>query len=315
MRIIFFGTPPFAAYVLKHLLSQGIDIAAVVTKPDKPKGRLLTPTPPAVKLLANEYGLTLYQPEKVSDLGFLEILEKHPVDLYVVVAYGEILKEHVLKQPKLACVNLHASLLPLYRGAAPIHRSLMAGDSVTGVSIMHMARQMDSGAVIAQTPVNIDPNMTYSDLEAQLMVVGASALSDVIERFKKGFVAGTEQDHEAATYASKIELEECEVLWNNPCNKLHNLIRAVQPTPGAWCWASYSGEKRRLKIHASRIKNTAGSYAPGSIIDTTPTGVTVGCSKGALELCGLQWEGRKRMGIEEFVRGLNAQALDLAIHH
>lgn len=249
MRVVYFGTPVFAARVLDYLLKHGVEICAVISKPDRPVGRSGKPVPTPVKeaALAFNASMPVYQPEAVSDPGFASLLASCQADLFVVVAYGEILKTHILEMPKRGCINLHASLLPSYRGAAPIQRSIIEGQTETGVTIMHMVKKMDAGDMIKKVVVPIGPDTTFGELEGALCETGKIAFLDVIHAFESGEPPRTPQDHSQATFAPKIELEDCEIGWDRPAQELHNLIRGVNPYPGAWCYAAVKGEKSALR--------------------------------------------------------------------
>lgn len=305
MKVVYFGTPDIAANVLTFLLQNQVNVVAVVTKPDKPKGRSLTPIPTPVKLsaLAHNPSMPIYQPEIVSAKEFAPILEAYQADLFVVVAYGEILKQHLLDMPKLGCINLHASLLPKYRGAAPIQRCIIDGELISGVTIMHMVKKMDAGDVIKMAIVDIGPNMTAGELTDELFNVGSKALLEVIHDFEKGIINRSPQNEGLATFAPKIELEDCEVHWNNDAQTLHNLIRGSTPRPGSFCYVKLRDEKKRLKIKSSRVE-TEMSGTPGQILAANQDGIVVACKKQALRILDLQLEGKKAMPIGEFLRGI-----------
>jgi methionyl-tRNA formyltransferase len=312
MRVVFFGTPLFAAHVLDYLLQHEVNIVAVISKPDRPKGRSGTPLPTPVKTIALTFNphLPVYQPEIVSDLEFAEILKPYEADLFVVVAYGEIIKQHLLDMPRRACINLHASLLPHYRGAAPIQRCLIAGETETGVTIMHMVKKMDAGDMIEKVKVPIGSETTFRELEYSLCKVGKQALLNVIHAFEKGVPPRIPQDHSQATWAPKIELEDCEILWNRPAQELHNLVRGVNPYPGAWCYVAVRGEKKRLKINQTRIIPCEQSQS-GKILnaDQTKGNLVIATGNQALELLEVQLEGKKNMSSDELTRGISRSYL------
>lgn len=305
MKIIFFGTPPFAAQVLQDLLKAGIDVVSVVSKPDRPQGRSLTPVPTPVKVAAEAHSppLPIHQPDIVSHPDFSPILEAYHADLFVVVAYGEIIKQHLLDMPRLGCINLHASLLPKYRGAAPIQRCIINGETESGVTIMHMVKKMDAGDIISTVKVPIGPEMTYGELEKALCVAGSEALIKSIHALEKGEASRLPQDHTQATFAPKIELEDCEIKWFQPAQNIHNLVRGVNPFPGAWCYVSVRGVKKRLKINRTRLCECQG-YSPGQIVSFGREGFIVACREGAVQILELQLEGKKAMSADEFTRGL-----------
>lgn len=297
INIVFFGTPDFAAEILTYLIDQGVSVVGVVAQPDRPKGRSLHMTPPPVKVVALEHQIPLLQPEKASDPAFLHQLASFKADLFVVVSYGQILSQKLLDIPPLGSINVHPSLLPLFRGAAPIHRSLMAGVSETGVSIQKIVRQLDAGDVLAVAKIPVPAEMIFGELERQLLDAAKPLLLQVIRDFGKGIPPAVPQDHALATYASKFELEELEVHWEKPAEELHNLIRAFSPRPGAWCWVSGGGEKKRLKILRSQCMKLQG--APGQIL----SGETIACGQNALKLLEVQPEGKKAMDAASWFRG------------
>lgn len=297
IKIVFFGTPDFAAEILAYLLDHAVSVAGAVTQPDRPKGRSLHMTPSPVKAVALEHQIPVLQPEKASDPSFLQQLAAFKADLFVVVSYGQILSQKLLDIPPLGSINVHPSLLPLFRGAAPIHRSLMAGVCETGVSIQKIVRQLDAGDVlaVAKTPVPVE--MIFGELERKLLDLAKPLLLQVIRDFGKGIPPSTPQDHALSTYASKFELEELEIHWEKSAEELHNLIRAFSPRPGAWCWVSAGGEKKRLKILRSQCVSQHG--APGQIL----AGDTIACGRHALKLLEVQPEGKKAMDAASWFRG------------
>ena len=318
MRVIYFGTPQFAAHVLEYLLEHKINIVAVISKPDRPQGRSkqLVPTRVKAASLALNPLIPVFQPEIVSAVEFSPILKAFDADLFVVVAYGEIIKQHLLEMPHSACINLHASLLPKYRGAAPIQRSIINGELETGVTIMHMVKKMDAGDMISQVTIPIGPEMTFGELEHALCESGKKALLEVIHAFEKGTPPQIPQDHSLATLAPKIELEDCGIAWNRPARDLHNLIRGVNPHPGAWCFVSVKGEKKRLKISRSRIYSSESSVvgSPGQILNAAQSkgNLLIATGDQALELLEVQLEGKKSMSSDELMRGISR--LEMTFH-
>ncbi|MFV0339515.1 MAG: methionyl-tRNA formyltransferase [Parachlamydiaceae bacterium] len=297
MRIVFFGTPDFAAEVLEFLIQKRENIVAVVSKPDKAQGRSKQLVPVPVKLIAEKHGIPVYQPEKISDPSNVELIQGFNADLFVVVAYGEILKEHVLKAPKIACINLHASLLPKYRGAAPIQRAIMNGEIESGVTIMHMVKKMDAGNMIAHGTVPISQEMTAGELGRSLIEIGSLMMLQVIEAFKKGTPSEIVQDESKVTFAPKIELEECRIDWSRTSTEIHNLIRGVNPEPGAWAMVEVNGQAKRLRVFKS-LDHSEKQIALGEQQQQF-----VGCGQGSLELLEVQPEGKKRMPFQDFLRG------------
>lgn len=306
MKVVYFGTPAFAAKTLQYLLDHDIDVVAVVTKPDKAQGRssALLPTPVKVVAQAHSKELPIYQPEIVSALDFAPILEQYHADLFVVVAYGEILKQHLLDMPKIACINLHASLLPKYRGAAPIQRSIMNGEKETGVTIMHMVKKMDAGDMIRTVTVPIGKNTTYGELESELCEKGSKLLLEVIREFEVSTPPRTPQNHEEMTLAPKIELEQCRIDWNQSAQEIHDLVRGVFPFPGAWTLIVSKGQEKRMKILSTEVIESQGQSQPGKILAGSKEGICVGCGKGSILIKKLQVEGKKGMEASEFLRGV-----------
>lgn len=304
MKVIYFGTPEIAADVLKFLIDHEIEVVAVVTKPDKPKGRSLHLLPTPVKSEALKHPeISVYQPEIVSDIDFAPTLEKYQADLFVVFAYGEIIKQHLLDMPRLGCINLHASLLPKYRGAAPIHRAIIQGETTSGVTIMHMAKKMDAGDIIKAVEVEIGPDTTVGELTNELVEVGKKALLDVIKAFESGTTNRIPQDHQLATFAPKIELEDCELNWNLDAQVLHNLVRGTNPFPGSFCFVTIKGERKRLKIKSTKVEPLLKGTS-GSILSMNDEGLIIACKNGSLRLLEVQLEGKKAMSIAEFIRGI-----------
>lgn len=311
MKAIFFGTPFFAAEVLEYLLHNGIEIVAIISKPDRAKGRVRTPVPTPVKLLSSKYSyIPIYQPEVVSDPEFAETLRQFQADLFIVVAYGEIIKQHLLDMPRFGCINLHASLLPHYRGAAPIQRCIIQGEKESGVTIMHMVRKMDAGDMIhiVKTPINSET--TFGELEQTLCDIGKAALLHVVLNINSPSLPRIPQDHSLATLAPKIELEDCEIRWDLPAETIHNLVRGVNPYPGAWCFVSLRNSQKRLKINRARVIPYPHT-APGTIVNplNLNANLIVAAGDNALELLEVQLEGRKLMSSAEFMRGISRDSL------
>lgn len=304
MKVIFFGTPHFAAEVLSYLLDNGIDIVAVVTKPDKPQGRSAALVPTPVKVVAESRGLPVFQPEIVSATEYAPILEAFHADLFVVVAYGEIIKQHLLDMPKKACINLHASLLPHYRGAAPIQRAIINGEKKTGVTIIHMVKKMDAGDMVAMQTVDIGSEMTYGELEQELCRIGSQLLLSTICQSEHSPLPRIPQDDSQVTFAPKITIEECQINWNLPADQIHNLVRGVNPHPGAWCPVLAKGQNKRLRVISTSVASMdATSQPPGHIVSTSKNSFQVSCGLGILNLLEVQLEGKKAMAAGEFMRG------------
>lgn len=299
MKLIFFGTPLFAAESLKDLLSHKVQVAAVVTQPDRPKGRSLALTPSPVKSLALEKNIPVLQPEKASEEVFLERLRALKGDLFVVVAFGQILPQKLLDIPRLGCINVHASLLPKYRGAAPIQRAILAGEKETGIAIQKMVRQLDAGDVIVVSKTAISSEMTFGELENRLIELAKPLLLRVVHSYEKGIPPAERQNHELATYASKLKPEERLIDWRHPSEGIHNQIRAFSPRPGAWCWIEVEKERKKLKILRSKPVSESGK--PGELVSII--GGIVACGDGAIKLIDVQPEGKKAMRAADWLRG------------
>lgn len=307
MKIVFFGTSSFAARILSRLIERGYHIAAVVTRPDRSKGRHLQPSPPPVKETVSKLkpDLPVFQPEKASSPEFADsMLKPLEADLFVVVAYGEIIKKNLLEMPKLGCINIHASLLPKFRGAAPIQRCLMEGEKKTGITIIEMSPQMDAGDILAIEAIPIADDMTFGELEANLCDLSIKLLVDVIRHFDEGKVVKTPQDHTLATLAPKLTPDDEKIDWQRPAMSIHNQIRALSPFPGAWCQIKIGSDAKRLKIKKAKvIKELSG--VPGDILSFGKEGWIIACGQGALQLVEVQLEGKKTMSAEECIRGIH----------
>lgn len=306
MRIVFFGTSSFAANILEYLFQQKVDIVAVVTRPDRPFGRSQRIEPPPVKAAFEKLDSTveLLQPEKASAPGFAEILKSFAADLFVVVAYGEILKQNILDLPKFGAINIHTSLLPKYRGAAPMQRCLMDGCTETGVTIMEMVLAMDAGDSIEMVKLPIPEEMTCGELSKKLCELACPAVLKVIGAFECGQVKKTPQDPAQVTFAPKITAQEEEIHWEKPAKQIHNQIRALSPAPGAWCAVLVAGQKKRLKIKRSRVVTDRAGGAGELLLSDKKEGLIVACGEQALRLLEVQLEGKKSLPADVFLRGL-----------
>lgn len=306
LKIVFFGTPKFSATILAFLLKQPIQILAVVTKPDKPRGRSGTPQPSAVKELALEHQLPVYQPFRASSPEFAEFLSTLQADLFVVVAYSEILKENLLKMPRLDCLNVHASLLPKYRGAAPIQWSIMEGEKESGVTIMSMAKELDAGDMLAVAKAPIHEEMTAGELSDILAQIGAEALWKVLQAYESGNVKRYQQDPSQVTYAKKLTSADGRIDWEESAQAIHNRVRGLNPKPGAWCFIRVKGEEKRLLIKKARVESVVNSEHPGTILQEK--GLVIACGSGTLRLLEVQLEGKKALSAEEFLRGFSSES-------
>lgn len=307
MRTIFFGTSAFAAEILRYLIEQKTLPLAIVTRPDRPSGRSQRISSPPVKEMALKIcpEIPLFQPEKASAPAFVETLRTFTPDLFIVVAYGEILKQNILNLPKHGAINIHASLLPKYRGAAPMQRALMDGCQETGITIMEMVLEMDAGDMIETVKLPVPETMNCGELSHELSRLACPALLKVIGDFERGRVHKTAQDPSLVTFAPKIMPQEERIQWREPAQKIHNQIRALSPFPGAWCEITIGSEKKRLKIKRSRVVEGV-SNAPGTIQRKDNEELIVSCGKDALALLEVQLEGKKVLPIKDFLRGQHA---------
>jgi methionyl-tRNA formyltransferase len=302
LRIVFMGTPVLACASLRALLSTpGFQIAAVVTQADKPKGRALKSQPSPVKQLASSHGLTLFQPERAKNQDFVEQLRQLQPDLIVVAAYGQILPVSILELPRFGCINVHTSLLPKYRGAAPIQWAILNNESETGVTIMQMDAGMDTGPILTQENCPISDDDTSESLHTRLAEMGASLLVRTIADYVSGKIQPTAQPIAGASYAPKIRKEDGRLDWNQPARVLWNRVRGLAPWPGAFTFLASAPKPSLLKIWRAEPLNLSG--VPGQILQAEKTGITVGCAEHSLNILELQREGGRRMKAFEFLTG------------
>lgn len=300
MRILFMGTPDFAAVALDAVYKTGEQIVGVVTQPDKPKGRGYTLTPPPVKVRAQELGLDVYQPERVRTEEFAALLAELDPELILVVAYGKILPENVLEYPKYGCINAHASLLPKLRGAAPIQRAIMEGETVTGVTAMYMDKGLDTGDMILKKYVDITENDNFESVHDKLAEAGAEALTEVICRINDGSIT-REPQPEGATYASKIENADCRLDFSSSAREIHNIIRGLSPMPLSF---THTPDGKLLKITEAAVADDSTSTGvPGEVTDVSGGKIRVACGKGDIYILGAQPEGKRRMSSADLING------------
>jgi methionyl-tRNA formyltransferase len=298
-RVLFMGTPPFARTVLEALLVRADPVVGVVCQPDRPRGRGLVVEPPAVKELAIARGLPVLQPERVRDPAFGDTLRTLAPDLVVVAAYGRILPRSILDLPPRGCINVHASLLPRHRGAAPIAHAIMAGDATTGVCIMAMSEEMDAGDVLLARETPIGPDDTTGTLTERLATLGATALGDAIDGLRAGTVHPTPQPAAGVTFAPRIEREHARLDWSRPAVDLERLVRAMQPAPVAW--TTLGGKV--LRVHRSAVGAAGGPATPGSVLRADRNGIEAATGHGSLRLLEVQLEGKRRMDVAAFLAG------------
>lgn len=300
MKIMFMGTPEISAICLRRLLDDGKNIAAVVTREDKPRGRgnVMMPTP--VKLLANEYSIPVYTPKTLRDEEFSRILSEIAPELIVVVAYGKILPKNVIDFPKYGCINAHVSLLPKYRGAAPMQRAIMNGESVTGVTIMHMDEGLDTGDIISSESFEIGKEDNFESIHDRSAEVGSRLLSSTIDDIETGRAKRVKQDDSLATYAAKIEKEDAKIDFSLDAAVVDRRIRGVTPIPGAFAYLN----GKMLKICAQSV--VCGTGKPGEVIaldDAREGSILIACGKDAISVRCVIPEGKGRMSAGDFIRG------------
>lgn len=299
MRVIFMGTPDFAVYSLKALITQH-EVIAVVSQPDKPKGRGKKVVSTPVKEYALEQGIPVYQPEKARDPEFVALLQGLQPDVIAVTAFGQILPEDILNIPKYGCINVHGSLLPKYRGAAPMQWSIIDGEAVTGITTMFMAKGMDTGDMLLKAEVPIHPDDNFASVHDKMAEAGGNLLLETLAALQAGTVTRVPQDHEAATYAPMITKETGHIDWSKSAKEIINLMRGLDPTPGAY--AMYEGEPLKL-FKGEKANEEYAQGKMGEIVDVIKKGVVVKCGDGAVTITELQARGKKRMSADAYLRG------------
>jgi methionyl-tRNA formyltransferase len=298
LRLIFMGTPDFAVPTLLELVAHGHEIAAVYTRAAKPAGRGMKLQPTPVEVEARRLGIPVATAATLKTPEALEAFRAHHAEAAVVVAYGMILPQAILDAPKLGCFNLHASLLPRWRGAAPINRAIMAGDPETGVMVMKMDVGLDTGDVAMAERVAITDAMTAADLHDALAPLGADLMVRAMGALERGRLQLTRQSEDGVTYAAKIEKAEARIDWNKPARAVLRHIHGLSPFPGAWCEMASEGEQVRVKILRCEMIDRSG--APGDVLDDH---LTIACQQGALRVLELQRAGKAPMKAEDFLRG------------
>lgn len=308
LRIAFMGTPDFAVPTLSEILGAGHDVVCVYSQPPRPKGRGYEVQPSPVHAFADASGIpvrtptSLKSPEEQAAFAALEL------DLAVVVAYGLLLPKPILEAPRLGCLNLHASLLPRWRGAAPIHRAILAGDTETGVMVMQMEEGLDTGPVLLGERVPIGPETTGGALHDTLSRIGASLMVRALAALERGALQPTPQPAEGATYAKKLTKEDMRLDWARPAAELHRIVRAFAPQPGAFFEATIGREPLRVKVLSARL--VEGRGAPGTLL---ASGLTIACGEGALELLEVQKAGKGPVSGDAFLRGTSLQPGDVLV--
>ncbi len=300
MRLVFFGTPDFAVPSLRALLGEGFDVVGVVTQPDRPRGRSRSRlVPPPVKVAAEQDGVPVLQPERPSHADFLEELRELTPDLGIVVAYGHILKPDLLAIPPRGLVNVHASLLPRFRGAAPIPWTILEGVETTGVTIMQLTEELDAGPILHQVETPVAPDETGGELAVRLAELGALALIECLALMEEGLVTPRAQNDRYATYARKIDRDACRIRWNADAMSVARGIRAFDPEPGAWTEL----DGRMVKLFGPTHRSDSGE--PGTILTIAPR-VVIAAEIGSVEIQEIQPDGRTRMPADAWARGRGA---------
>lgn len=299
MDIIFAGTPEFAAISLRALINAGHRVIAVYTQPDRPAGRGKKLLASEVKQVALEHGIPVHQPLNFKEEQALETLQSLHADLMIVAAYGLILPEPVLCAPRLGCINIHASLLPRWRGAAPIQRAIQAGDTETGITIMQMDKGLDTGAMLLKREIPIAPSATGGSLHDQLAELGGSAILDALELLTQGRLEPEAQDDTNACYANKLSKQEARIDWTNSAEQIARDIRAFNPWPVAFFLAA--GE--RIRVFEANVINTEHQIPPGTVIEKSRNGIQISCGSGVLQVLKLQLPGGKVLSVQDVING------------
>jgi methionyl-tRNA formyltransferase len=292
------GTPDFALQTLQGLIDAGCNMVGVYTQPDRPKGRGKKLAPPPIKELAQKYDIPVYQPLKLRQPEAVAELEALAPDLIVVVAYGQILPKSVLEIPAHGCINVHASLLPKYRGAAPINKAIIDGETETGITTMYMDVGLDTGDMLVKKTLSIGPKETAGELHDRLASLGRETMEETLQQLCAGSLQREVQDDDQSTYASMMKKEDGRIDWSRSAQEIHDHVRGLDPWPGAY--TTINGELLKL---AETCPETTGGGKPGSVIAADKNGVCVACGSGSLRVKQLQLAGRKRLAASDFLRG------------
>ena len=299
MRVVFMGTPDIAATCLKRIIADGFQVAAVYTQPDRPKGRGMKLVHSAVKEVALEHGLPVFQPENFREEETVQQLRELKPDVVAVVAYGQLLPQAVLDIPPKGCINIHASVLPKYRGSAPYQWAVLDGLKETGVSAMYLCKKMDAGDVIDVAKTPIGPDETAGELLDRLAVLGAGLLSKTLSALEQGAVSAAAQDESQVSYAPMLDKSMCPIDWNKTAQQVHDQVRGLNPWPVAT--AQLGG--KRFKIYTTAVIAESHDAQPGTVLGLTKTGLRVACGLDVIEIRVLQAEGGKRKAAPDYFRG------------
>ncbi len=299
MRVVFMGTPDIAATCLKKIISDGFDVVGVSTQPDRPKNRGMKLAFSPVKEVAIENNIPVFQPENFRDEETVEQLKALQPQVVAVVAYGRILPQKVLDVPPKGCINIHASLLPCYRGSAPFQWAVLDGLTETGVTAMYLCREMDAGDIIDAAKTPIGPDETAGELLDRLAVLGADLLSETLTKISLGTAVAVPQDCDKVSFAPMLDKTMCPIDWNKTANQVHNHVRGMNP----WPVATTEIQGQKFKVYTTAIVENDANAAPGTILALTKTGLQIACGDGAVEIRTLQAEGGKRMAAPDYFRG------------
>lgn len=308
MKIVFMGTPEFAVPCLQKIIDEGHEVLAVVTQPDKPKGRGKKLAMPPVKELALKYNIDVYQPVKAREESFVEKLKEINPELIVVVAFGQILPKSILDIPKFGCVNVHASLLPKYRGAAPLNWVIINGEEKTGVTTMYMDVGLDTGDMILKSEIPLDDEITAGELHDKMMIDGANVLKETIELIAQGKAPREKQNDDETCYSPIMDKTLGNIDWNKSAKDIHNLVRGVNPWPSAY--TTY--ENQTMKIWKTKVVDKNSDKAPGTILKVDKEGIEVNTGNGVIQISEIQMSGKKRMVVSEYIKG-NTISTDIVL--
>ena len=314
MKILFMGTPDFALFSLKSLVeystTSDISICGVITQPDKPKGRGYALLPPPVKEYALSVGLDVYQPNTLKGEEFENLLSKLSPDLIIVVAYGKILPKNVIDYPKYGCINVHGSLLPEYRGAAPMQRAIIDGKEKTGITIMYMAEGLDTGDMLLTREILIDENDNFENIHDKLGILGAQMLQEIIPMLQNGTAVRIPQDDALSTYAKKISKEDCLIDFSKTAKEIHNQIRGLSPIPLSF---TYLPNGKILKVISSKITDCSTVHENVGTVLSLDDGIEISCGIGSISLTRILPEGKARMSAADFIRGRSVSIGDIML--
>ena len=300
MRVIFMGTPDFAVGTLEAIIEAGHEVVLVVTQPDKPKGRGNTVVFPPVKECALSHGIEVFQPQKIRLEENVENLRKYNPEIIVVAAFGQLLPKSILDMPKYGCINVHGSLLPEYRGAAPMQRAIIDGKTVTGITTMYMAEGLDTGDMLLKAELPIEENDNFEDIHDKLGTLGASLILDTLDALTDGTAVRIPQDDSVSTYAAKITKEDCLLDFGKDARSIHNLIRGLSPIPLSF---THTPDGKLLKVLEARINEEISENTNVGEVISLDGGITVACGKGSVTLLRVLPEGKPRMNASDFIRG------------